>query len=311
MIQQPPTLGPFMKQTRPIVTRFAPSPTGHLHLGHAYSAWLNMTFATSQGGRFLLRIEDIDSGRCRPEYTPAILEDLTWLGLRWEDPVRLQSQHMHEYQAALDRLDAKDLLYPCFCTRKEIRESIREKNSFIPLRDLVDPDLEAHSNEGPVYPGTCRHLTPEARAKRHQAGTPFALRLNMARALEQVGTAPLVWTDLQAGEQTASADILLHILGDAVLARKDIATSYHMAVVVDDHHQNISHVIRGQDLFLATHLHRLLQHLLDYPTPLYHHHELLTDDKGWRFAKRDNSKSLHQMREEGLNPQDLLKLIRP
>lgn len=283
-------------------TRFAPSPTGHLHLGHAYSAWLNADFAARHGGHFLLRMEDIDGGRCKPEYEQAIYDDLTWLGFHWPTPVRRQSEHLADYQAALDQLDAQGLLYPCFCTRKEIRAEI--KNS-----GYAPHDLARHSSEGPTYPGTCRHLTLQERQQRHQAGTPFALRLDMTRALARKGTDALTWTDLEAGQQIATPEILQHVLGDAVLARKDIPTSYHLSVVVDDHLQRISHVIRGNDLFLATHLHRLLQHLLGYAPPLYRHHDLLTDENGWRYAKRDNAKSLFQMRTEGQAPEDLMTKI--
>ncbi len=273
-----------MNNTQQVITRFAPSPTGHLHLGHAFSAKLAYDFALKHEGRFLLRIENIDQGRCKPEYEDAIYEDMKWIGLTWETPVRRQSDHMSDYDDALNVLDQKGLLYLCFCTRKDIQREIEESGR------------AAHSSEGPLYPGTCRRLTADERQSRLDKGTPYALRLDMAKALALQGSEKLTWTDLRAGELIAEPDILL---GDAVLARKDIPTSYHLSVVVDDHLQNISHVIRGKDLFHATHLHRLLQFLLGYDTPIYLHHDLLTDENGWRYAKRDNSKTLRFMRENG------------
>ena len=287
-----------MKQSQQVITRFAPSPTGYLHLGHAYSARLAHDFAVKQGGRFLLRVEDIDQGRCKAEYEQAIYDDLSWVGLRWEAPVRRQSDHMFDYSKALDILNQKGVLFPCFCTRKEIRREI-EKSASAPH------DITQHSPEGPLYPGTCRKLLPTERQARIDGGTAYALRLDMNKALETVGGEKLIWTDLDAGEQHATPDTLREILGDVVLARKDIPTSYHLSVVVDDHLQNISHIIRGKDLFYASHLHRLLQYLLGYNTPQYLHHKLLTDDKGWRYAKRDNSKTLKYLRENGEDPQDL------
>lgn len=285
-------------KTSQVVTRFAPSPTGHLHLGHAWSAKLAHDFARRHDGRFLLRIEDIDPGRCKPAFEQAIYADLAWIGLTWETPVRRQSDHMADYRAALDVLEARGLLYPCFCSRKDIRHEISESGR-------APHDLLPHSQEGPVYPGICRTLSPEARRERRRRGLPHALRLNLDRALELAGMESLTWTDLAAGEQTATPDILRHMLGDVVLARKDIPTSYHLSVVVDDHLQNISHVIRGEDLFQASHLHRLLQHLLGYKTPLYHHHRLLTDADGQRYAKRDNSQTLQNLRAAGHDPRDL------
>ncbi len=276
-----------MNNPQQIITRFAPSPTGHLHLGHAYSARLAHDFARDHGGRFLLRIEDIDQGRCKAEYEAAIYEDMKWIGLTWEMPVRRQSDHMADYGDALNILDGMGLLYPCFCTRKDIR------------REIAESGRAAHNSEGPLYPGTCQALTAAERQSRLDHGTPYALRLDMAKALEMTGDEALIWCDLEDGEQIASPEILQGVMGDAVLARKDIPTSYHLSVVVDDHLQNISHVIRGKDLFQATHLHRLLQFLLNYNTPQYLHHKLLTDDKGWRYAKRDNSKTLKFMRENG------------
>ena len=281
-----------MNRPSQIITRFAPSPTGYLHLGHAYSAKRAHDFAKEQGGRFLLRIEDIDTGRCKPAYEQAIYEDLAWVGLTWETPVRRQSEHSNDYQQALKVLDQQGLLFPCFCTRKDIRREIENSGR-------APHDITAHSPEGPLYPGTCRALTMAERQEKKAANIPYALRLDMAKALQQVANQTLAWADLEAGEQITTAETLNHLLGDAVLARKDIPTSYHLSVVVDDHLQNISHVIRGTDLFHATHLHRLLQYLLGYETPTYLHHELLTDENGWRYAKRDNAKTLRFMRENG------------
>ena len=270
------------------VTRFAPSPTGFLHLGHAYSA----LFAQQKAGnRFLLRIEDIDAGRARPEFEAAIIEDLAWLGLRWETPVRRQSDHMDDYRAALDRLDARGLLYPCFCTRKEIRAEI-EESGFAP-HDIV------HGPDGIVYPGTCRALTADERRQRRAEGTPFALRLDMAKAVGATG--PLAWTDEDQGETAAKPEIF----GDVVLARKDTPASYHLAVTVDDHRQGVTLVTRGEDLFPATHVHRLLQALLGLDTPSYHHHKLLTTEDGKRFAKRDKSQTIRALREAGKTAEEV------
>ena len=270
------------------VTRFAPSPTGFLHLGHAYSA----LFAHEKAGnRFLLRIEDIDGGRARPKFEAAIREDLAWLGLRWEEPARRQSDHMDDYRAALDRLDARGLLYPCFCTRKEIRAEI-EESGFAPHDIPQGPD-------GLVYPGTCRALTAKERQQRRAGGTPFALRLDMAKAVYAAGS--LLWTDADQGETAAQPDIF----GDVVLARKDTPASYHLAVTVDDHLQGVTLVTRGEDLFAATHAHRLLQALLELDTPNYHHHKLLTTEGGERLAKRDKSQTIRALRQVGKTPEEV------
>jgi len=283
-----------MNNAPQMITRFAPSPTGYLHPGHAWSAKLAFDFARKHGGRFLLRIEDIDHTRCKAIYERAIYEDLEWIGLDWERPVRRQSDHMADYQSALDILDRKGLLYPCFCSRRDIR------------RKIGNSDPAVHSLEGPLYPGTCRTLTPAERQSLSGKNIPHALRLDLEKALALAGDRPLTWTDLEAGEQVATPEILRQTIGDAVLSRKEIPTSYHLSVVVDDHLQNITHVIRGRDLFPASHLHRLLQYLLGYATPLYLHHALVRDDKGDRFAKRNRSKSLRDLRAEGLRPADIL-----
>jgi len=278
-----------MEYQTPIITRFAPSPTGYLHLGHAYSAKLAADFAHKHGGKFLLRIEDIDHGRCKMEYETAIYEDLKWIGLIWETPVRRQSDHMRDYRQALNILDKQKLLFPCFCTRKDINREIEESGR-------APHDLQS---EEPVYPGICRNLSAAERRDHMEAGRPYALRLDMTKALELAKDTALAWIDLEAGEQITGPETLREIIGDVVLARKDIPTSYHLSVVVDDHLQKISHIIRGKDLFTATHLHRLLQFLLGYKTPIYLHHDLLSDKNGRRYAKRDKSKTLIFMRESG------------
>jgi len=264
-----------------LTTRFAPSPTGLLHLGHAASA----CFAAEQadGGRFLLRLEDIDQGRCREEFVEAIFEDLAWLGLSWDAGVRRQSLHFAEYAQALDKLTALGLLYPCFCTRADIK----------------DMGGAPHGPDGPIYPGLCRHLSDDEREARREAGRPFALRLRMDEAIRVAG--PLQWEDLSAGPQEARPDVF----GDVVLARKDTPASYHLAVTWDDAKQGVSLVTRGIDLFPATHLHRLLQALLDLPVPRWHHHPLLNGPDGKRLAKRDGAPSIRSLREKGLSPEEV------
>ncbi|MGC6330417.1 tRNA glutamyl-Q(34) synthetase GluQRS [Rhizorhabdus sp. FW153] len=276
----------------PLISRFAPSPTGRLHLGHAYSAMRAHDLARAAGGRFLLRIEDIDPGRCRPEHVAGIIGDLRWLGLDWDGPPLFQSARLPLYAAALDRLKAMDLVYPCFCTRARIAAEIAASAS------------APHGPDGPLYPGLCRTLSAGERAARIAAGEAHAWRLDCMRAAALAG--PLQWHDEQAGSVTARPDI--H--GDVVLARKDAPTSYHLAVTVDDAAQGISDVVRGRDLFEATHVHRLLQALLGLPTPHYHHHGLLTDADGNRLAKRAGSPSLASMREAGADPAAILAQLR-
>jgi glutamyl-Q tRNA(Asp) synthetase len=260
-----------------VVTRFAPSPTGRLHLGHAFSALAAFRFAEAHGGRFLLRIEDIDTGRCRPEFTDGIFEDLAWLGLAWETPVRRQSEHMDDYAAALARLKALSVVYPCFCTRADIAAA-----------------ASAPHGAQPLYPGTCRTLDAETRARR--LAEPHAWRIDVARAAALAG--PLSWHDAAQGEIAATPEAE----GDVVLARKDAGTSYHLSVTVDDALQGITDVVRGEDLFPATHIHRLLQALLGLPTPRYHHHALLTGPDGKRLAKRDRAETLAELRARGVAP---------
>jgi glutamyl-Q tRNA(Asp) synthetase len=270
-----------------IVTRFAPSPTGRLHLGHAYSALFAEREARRAQGRFLLRIEDIDPARCRPEFETGIYEDLAWLGLHWETPVRRQSEHLGDYHVALDRLAAADFVYPCFCSRKEIQAEIARSAS------------APQGPEGALYPGTCRSLGTTERATRIAEGRPYALRLNVAAAL--ASTDRLTWQDLDKGLIRAEP----RLLGDVVLGRRDAPASYHLAVTVDDHLQGVTLVTRGEDLLPATHIHRLLQALLQFETPLYRHHRLLMNDRGERLAKRDGARALAALRAAGHSAADI------
>lgn len=270
-------------------TRFAPSPTGLLHLGHAYSA-LFAARAAGPGGRFLLRLDDIDRDRCRPDYEAALLEDLAWLGLAWDGPVRRQTDHLAEYQAAADRLAAVGLLYPCFCTRKEIQAEIAAMHA------------APHGPDGPLYPGTCRHLPAAERQARIAAGQPHAWRLDVAAAVRRTG--PLSWHDRGLGWQQATPEWL----GDVVLVRKDAPASYHLSVIIDDAAQGVTLVTRGLDLFHATHLHRLLQALLELPVPDHHHHRLVTDDAGARLAKRADARAIRAYRAQGLTPAAVVAL---
>ncbi len=270
------------------ITRFAPSPTGLLHAGHAYSALFSQQAALQKNGRFLLRIEDIDFTRCRTEYEKAIYEDLSWLGIEWETPVRRQSDHLDEYTAATEKLRQGGLVYPCFCTRKDI------------LAEIDQAGAAPHSTGDLLYPGICRDLSTDEQQSRMAKGEEFALRLNLGKSLEATTGENLVWHDRQKGPQTARPELL----GDAVLARKDIRTSYHLAVVLDDAVQKISLVTRGEDLFEATHLHRLLQSLLGLPVPEYDHHTLINDETGTRMAKRKKSPALRDLRKEGQSAED-------
>jgi glutamyl-Q tRNA(Asp) synthetase len=271
------------------VTRFAPSPTGLLHLGHAYAAFIAHDLARAQGGRFLLRIEDIDATRSRPGFIEAIERDLDWLGLSFARPIRRQSEHLSDYRGALDRLSDLGLVYPCFCTRAAIAAD-----------SLGAPQGPA----GPLYPGPCRALSETERAARKAAGAPYVLRLDMARALAHV-TLPLQFEALDRGLVTA--DPAAH--GDVVLARKDSPASYHLCVTLDDALQGITHVTRGEDLLASTSVHRLLQALLDLPVPVYLHHKLICDETGRRLAKRDAGKTLQALRENGLGPADIRAML--
>ena len=274
-----------------VITRFAPSPTGHLHLGHAYSALFAWDMARRSGGRFLLRIEDIDPQRSRPEFVDAIYEDLAWIGLRWTTPVRRQSMHLPDYIAALAVLANAGLLYPCFCTRKDIAGEI--------ARAGVAP----HGPDGPIYPGFCRDLDAAERGALIKSGQSYALRLDIDKATDRAG--PLDFVDHDLGR----VDVDPTLVGDVVLARKDVSTSYHLSVSVDDALQGITHVTRGEDLLPATHVHRLLQALLGLPQPEYHHHRLLSDDVGRRLAKRDGAMTLRALRADGQLPADVRSMI--
>lgn len=265
------------------VTRFAPSPTGPLHLGHAFAAML----AADRGDRFLLRIEDIDQPRCKPEWETAIHTDLQWLGLHYETPAMRQSTRLPAYHAALARLHVLGLTYACTCTRADIRAALSA-----PQEGVIGPD-------GPVYPGTCRGVN-------HPEG---AIRLDMTAAMAQVGEVRFVETGLKSGAHCFSSDEMITNIGDIVLARRDIGTSYHLSVVVDDAAQAITEVTRGEDLFEATPIHALLQRLLGLPTPLYHHHRLIRDDQGKRLAKRDDARALSKYRAVGATPADIRRLV--
>jgi glutamyl-Q tRNA(Asp) synthetase len=275
-----------------IITRFAPSPSGYLHLGHAYSALFAAAAARESGGAFLLRIEDIDIGRCRPEFEDAILEDLAWLGLEWPRPVRRQSEHLDVHARALAKLEAMGLLYRCFLSRKELGEALSAPH----LTPGMGPD-------GPAMTDTDRFMEDDERARRLEAGEPHVLRLRMSKAVELAG--PLSWRDLDAGLQAATPEIF----GDVVLARKDVPTSYHLAVTVDDAAQGVTLVTRGEDLFQASHVHRLLQALLGFPAPDYRHHPLMLDENGRRYAKRDRALTLRSFREVGRSPDDILDMV--
>jgi glutamyl-Q tRNA(Asp) synthetase len=272
------------------VTRFAPSPTGRLHLGHAYSALLAHDFARERDGAFLLRIEDIDPGRARAEHVDAILQDLLWLGLEWDGEIVYQSERLPLYAEALETLKRRGLVYPCFCTRAAIAAEIAAS-------------VEApHGPDGPIYPGTCRGLPADER-DRGLADRPHAWRLDVARASAQAG--PLVWHDHDVEVRAEPGRF-----GDVVLARKDAPASYHLAVTVDDADLGVTDVVRGRDLFEATHVHRLLQALLELPTPRYRHHRLLTDDQGQRLAKRHRAPTLGDLRRSGVDPEALVASLR-
>ena len=278
-----------------IVTRFAPSPTGYLHLGHAFSALIAWRRAREAGGQFLLRLEDIDPARCRPEFAVAIQQDLAWLGLDWDGEVRVQSEHLTEYRAVLEMLTARGLLYPCFCTRADI------------IREVAQSAAAPHSPDGaPLYPGTCRGLSTDERAARMAAGERYALRVDMRRALGAIAQ-PLTFREMDEGAIECHPEQF----GDVVLARKDAPASYHLCVTHDDALQGVTLVTRGQDLKSATHLHRLLQAIMDWPVPIYAHHPLLTDTAGRRLAKRDRAITLRDLRASGHSPAEVRAMATP
>jgi glutamyl-Q tRNA(Asp) synthetase len=272
----------------PQTTRFAPSPTGYLHLGHAYAAWQAWRRARDYGGKFLLRIEDIDPARCRPEYTQAIIEDLTWLGLEWDGEILIQSTRLALYQSCLTTLFARGLLYPCFCSRADI------------AREIAASASAPHAPDGaPLYPGTCRRLSEDERTSRLTSGAPHAWRLDTTRALQ--GAPPLYFTEEGIGQIPARPQNF----GDIILARRDAPASYHLCATHDDAAQSITLVTRGHDLRDATHVHRLLQHLMDWPVPAYAHHALMRGAEGRRLAKRDGAETLRALRAAGTSATEI------
>jgi glutamyl-Q tRNA(Asp) synthetase len=285
----------------PPVFRFAPSPNGYLHLGHAYSALLNFDMARQSGGRLLLRMEDIDPVRCRPEFEAAIAEDLAWLGVAWETPVRRQSEHLDDYRAATDRLARDGLLYPSFESRGEIARLVAAAQS---------AGVWPHDPDGvPLYPGLARTLSAGARAALLQAGAPTALRLDMAAVRARVGD--LAWSELGQGTNGETGTVMARpeAWGDVVLARKETPTSYHLSVVIDDALQGVTEVVRGQDLFWSTSVHRLLQQLLDLPQPVYRHHRLIRDAAGAKLSKSTRAPSLRDLRAQGVTPTDIRRRV--
>jgi glutamyl-Q tRNA(Asp) synthetase len=271
-------------------TRFAPSPTGRLHLGHVFAARVARDLARGSNGEFLLRHEDIDGPRVREEFYQGIEEDLEWLGLTWDGEPLRQTSRIGAYEEALESLRKRNLVYPCFCTRREIRD------------EWARMGAAPQGPEGPIYPGTCRKLTANEQQEKFGAGIPYAWRLDSAKAATLAG--PLTFRDLRFGEISVNPGLL----GDVVLARKDIGTAYHLAVVVDDAFQEITHVTRGEDLLSSTHIHRLLQVLLELPEPVYLHHTLILDDAGKRLAKRNDALSIAALRESGLSPAEVLAI---
>ena len=283
------------------ILRFAPSPNGYLHLGHAYSALLNDDMARERGGRLLLRIEDIDVTRSRPEYEAAIYQDLGWLGIAWQQPARRQSEHFDDYGAAIGKLEAQGLLYPSFESRSEIAVLVAERERH--GRWPRDPD------GAPLYPGRARKLSPAERERRLAAGEPFALRLAMDAAVARAGV--LTWTETGLGPQglTGRVTAAPQMWGDVVLARKEMPSSYHLSVAVDDALQGVSDVVRGQDLFWSTSIHRLLQALLGLPEPVYHHHRLILDAEGDKLSKSREAESLRDLRATGATAADIRRLV--
>ncbi|MCZ4351382.1 tRNA glutamyl-Q(34) synthetase GluQRS [Roseovarius aestuarii] len=282
-------------------SRFAPSPTGPLHLGHAYSAILAHDMARAAQGRFFLRIEDIDQSRARPEWEAQLLDDLTWLGLTWDAPPLRQSDNIETYSQALDKLWECGLLYPCTCTRADIKHALSAPQEGVAM----------HGPDGLIYPGTCRPSAPVTGPR----PLDCALRLDIARLLQHIGTAPLRYTETGLGTDGQSGDLILNPailpaqLGDIVLARREMGTSYHLSVVLDDAAQRVSHVIRGRDLFEATAIHVLLQRALVLPTPIYHHHDLIRDEAGKRLAKRDDARAIALFRSDGASPVDIRRMV--
>jgi len=285
----------------PPVFRFAPSPNGYLHLGHAMSALLNADMARAQRGRLLLRIEDIDAARCRPEYETAIYDDLSWLGIEWEQPVRRQSEHYADYRHALDRLDALGLVYRSFESRAEIARLVAERDAVAPWPR--DPD------GAPLFPRGAKAVSDAEQTRRMDAGEPYAVRLDMQAALARAGA--LTWLETGAGPSAETGIVTADATawGDVVLARKEVPTSYHLSVVVDDAAQGVTDIVRGRDLFYATAVHRLLQVLLGLPQPRYHHHRLVLDADGNKLSKSTQATGLRELRARGVSPADIRRLV--
>ena len=283
----------------PPVFRFAPSPNGYLHLGHAYSALLNFDLARQAKGRLLLRIEDIDATRCRPEFEAAIYQDLGWLGISWETPVRRQSEHFSQYREAVEKLSG--LIYPAFESRAEIARLVAQRESDAPW---------PHDPEGaPLYPGVAKSLSAEARRQLIEQGVPYALRLDMAAALTQASDLGWVEHGTGPGGETGVVTARPQAWGDVILARKETPTSYHLSVVIDDALQGVTDVVRGQDLFWSTSVHRLLQSLLGIPQPAYRHHRLVVDSVGQKLSKSTKSTALRDLRAAGATPADIRSLV--
>lgn len=284
------------------VFRFAPSPNGYLHLGHALSALLNFDMARQTGGKLLLRIEDIDSTRCRPEFEAAIVEDLAWLGIEWEQPVRRQSEHLGEYRAALNRLDDMRMTFPSFESRAELARLVGDRD--VRERWPRDPDGV------PLYPGAARQMKDEERQARIARGDAYAVRLDMQRAAEWTGA--LHWRETGAGSAGETGEVAADpaAWGDVIVARKETPTSYHLSVALDDALQGVTHVVRGLDLFWSTSVHRVLQALLDLPAPVYHHHRLVLDADGRKLSKSTAATGLRELRAQGVTPADLRRLVK-
>ena len=285
----------------PPVFRFAPSPNGYLHVGHALSALFNAEMARKTGGRLLLRIEDIDTARCRPEYEAAIYEDLAWLGIQWEQPVRRQSEHLDDYREALVRLDALGLIYPGFESRADIARlvAVREAQGSWPR----DPDGV------PLYPGDAKRMSAAEQARRIDSGEQYALRLDMEAALARTGLLSWSETGTGPGGETGTVAANGTVWGDVILGRKETPTSYHLAVVVDDAAQGVTDVVRGRDLFHATAVHRILQELLGLPAPRYHHHRLVLDESGTKLSKSTQSTGLRELRALGATPAEIRRRV--
>jgi glutamyl-Q tRNA(Asp) synthetase len=286
---------------RALICRFAPSPNGYLHLGHALSALVNFDLARTTGGRFILRIEDIDQARCRSEFETAIYDDLSWLGIAWDGPVERQSEHLDDYRAALARLEGGGLVYPSFESRSAIAALV-----------AAAPGPWPHDPDGaPLYPGTAAALSRSERARRMAAGEPYALRLDIAAAIARLNAAPLTWSETGSGPdgETGAVVAAPGRWGDVVLGRKEAPGSYHLAVVVDDARQGITHVVRGHDLFWSTSVHRLLQALLGLPEPVYRHHRLLLGPDGRKLSKSTQATALRALRRDGITAAEIRRMV--